>query len=158
MSPVQALFILVAITTVLGVTTYVKGQPGVYEPLRSSPFDYGLTFIDSDNQLLPTEVPSSVGATLDLGNDERQRILTNKRGPPSLHIDIQDGSDRYPLRRHMTLVIAVPSVRPDRRKAIRETWSKWGDDRVILRFFTEPPNKVAGGKNAEKVADYWRKS
>ena len=78
MSPVQALFILVAITTVLGVTTYVKGQPGVYEPLRSSHFDYGLTFIDSDNQLLPTEVPSSVGATLDSGNDEKQRILTNK--------------------------------------------------------------------------------
>ena len=152
MSPVQALFILVAITTVLGVTTYVKGQPGVYEPLRSSPFDYGLTFIDSDNQLLPTEVP------LDPGNDEKQRILTNKRGPPSLHIDIQDGSDRYPLRCHITLVIAVPSVRPDRRKDIRETWSKWADDRVILRFFTEPPNKVAGGKNAEKVADYWRKS
>ena len=38
---------------------------------------------------------------------------------------------------HKLLVIAVPSIRADRRQKIRETWMNWGDDRVALRFFTE---------------------
>lgn len=41
---------------------------------------------------------------------------------------------------HVLLVIAVPSARPGRRQAIRDTWLKWGDDRVVLRFFTERPD------------------
>lgn len=151
MSPVLTIFFLVAITTVLGVKTYVKGQPGYDEPPRSSRFDHRSTFIDSDNQLLSTEVPNSVDATLGSGNDDKKRMLAKKRDPPSLRTDIQDSSDGDPLRRHMTLVIAIPSVRPDRRKAIRETWSKWIDDRVILRFFTELPNTVEDGKSAENV-------
>ncbi|CAN0032931.1 unnamed protein product [Ectocarpus sp. 4 AP-2014] len=45
-------------------------------------------------------------------------------------------------RPHVNLAIAVPSVRPERREAIRKTWLKWGDDRVVLRFFTEPSNEA----------------
>ena len=36
------------------------------------------------------------------------------------------------------LVVAIPSIRADRRAKIRETWLSWGDDRIALRFFTEP--------------------
>lgn len=43
-------------------------------------------------------------------------------------------------RPRVLLVIAIPSVRAHRRQAIRDTWLKWGDDRVVLRFFTEIPD------------------
>lgn len=39
------------------------------------------------------------------------------------------------------LFIAVVSIRPERRKAIRNSWLAWGDDRMVLRFFTEAPNE-----------------
>lgn len=52
----------------------------------------------------------------------------------------------------MKLVIAVPSVRPDRREAIRRTWLKWRDDCVILRFFTEPPNEEINEKGEDASA------
>lgn len=42
---------------------------------------------------------------------------------------------------HALLVIAVVSIRPDRRAAIRESWLAWADKRVVLRFFTEAPDK-----------------
>jgi len=38
---------------------------------------------------------------------------------------------------HKLLVIAVPSVRKERREKIRETWLTWADDRITLRFFCE---------------------
>ncbi|CAN0256995.1 unnamed protein product, partial [Scytosiphon promiscuus] len=40
---------------------------------------------------------------------------------------------------HVLLVIAVVSARSDRRDAVRESWIKWGDERVEIRFFTEAP-------------------
>ncbi|CAN0017086.1 unnamed protein product [Scytosiphon promiscuus] len=40
---------------------------------------------------------------------------------------------------HVLLVIAVVSARSDRRDAVRESWKKWGDERVEIRFFTEAP-------------------
>ncbi|CAN0373139.1 unnamed protein product [Pylaiella littoralis] len=39
------------------------------------------------------------------------------------------------------LVIAIVSIRPNRRNAIRQSWMAWADERVQLRFFTEPPIK-----------------
>ncbi|CAM9439155.1 unnamed protein product, partial [Ectocarpus sp. 8 AP-2014] len=54
---------------------------------------------------------------------------------------------------HVNLAIAVPSVRPERREAIRQTWLKWGDDRVVLRFFTELPNGVeADSENGREIS------
>lgn len=35
------------------------------------------------------------------------------------------------------LVIAIPTIRADRREAIRETWKQWEDDRVSIIFFTD---------------------
>ncbi|CAN0173226.1 unnamed protein product [Scytosiphon promiscuus] len=54
-------------------------------------------------------------------------------------------------RPHVNLAIAVPSVRPERREAIRKTWLKWGDDRVVLRFFTEPPDG-AENENSQEIS------
>lgn len=42
-------------------------------------------------------------------------------------------------RQHFLLVIAIISIRPERRQAIRDSWLKWGDNRVVVRFFTETP-------------------
>ena len=39
------------------------------------------------------------------------------------------------------LVIAVVTIRPERRTAIRNSWLAWGDDRLVLRFFTEAPDE-----------------
>lgn len=41
----------------------------------------------------------------------------------------------------VVLVVAVVSVRPERRQAIRNSWLSWGDERVEVRFFTEAPAK-----------------
>lgn len=56
--------------------------------------------------------------------------------------ELWDRFDGERRRGHVNLVIAVPSVRPERREAIRQTWLTWGDDRVVLRFFVEPPNEA----------------
>ncbi|CAN0139819.1 unnamed protein product [Scytosiphon promiscuus] len=47
------------------------------------------------------------------------------------------------------LVIAVVSARSDRRDAVRESWKKWGDERVEIRFFAEAP---PGDDNAAAAA------
>ncbi|CAM9526473.1 unnamed protein product [Discosporangium mesarthrocarpum] len=57
-----------------------------------------------------------------------------------------DGDDAESALEHKLLVIVVPSVRPERRAAIRETWLTWGDDRMVLRFFLEEPDEVLDGK------------
>lgn len=50
---------------------------------------------------------------------------------------------------HVILAIAVVSVHPERRRAIRNSWLKWQDDRVVVRFFTEAPTKGDPGAEAE---------
>lgn len=65
-----------------------------------------------------------------------------------LNIETLDGLQEGSEQRHVLLVIAIPSVRRDRRQAIRETWSKWADEQVVLRFFTEMPE----AENHEEIA------
>lgn len=50
---------------------------------------------------------------------------------------------------HVLLVIAIVSARSDRRASIRDSWRKWGDERVEIRFFTEAPS---GGGSDDAVA------
>lgn len=57
---------------------------------------------------------------------------------------------------HHLLVIAVVSIRPDRRLAIRNTWLEWGDERVVVRFFTEQADlksRDAGAVSAALAAE-----
>ncbi|CAM9867641.1 unnamed protein product [Ectocarpus sp. 12 AP-2014] len=59
--------------------------------------------------------------------------------------------------KNVRLAIAVISARPDRRKAIRDTWLNWSDDRVKVLFFTEPPGQDADDEAAaltEEVRTY----
>jgi len=60
------------------------------------------------------------------------------------------------------LTIAVVTIRADRREEIRNTWLSWGDDRLVLRFFTEAPDEsipegkyeaIALNKESEKYGD-----
>jgi len=69
--------------------------------------------------------------------DTQQNVIQQEEQIPTQW----NRSDEHRPRRNVTLVIAVPSVRPERREAIRATWLNWADDRVALRFFVEPPNK-----------------
>ncbi|CAM9578052.1 unnamed protein product, partial [Laminaria digitata] len=50
------------------------------------------------------------------------------------------------------LVIAVVTIRPDRRAAVRNSWLAWGDDRVVLRFYTEAPDESEPEGRAEARA------
>lgn len=75
---------------------------------------------------------------MEYDDEDTQHNVTREDEEGTTRMDHSDGDLE---RRHVNLVIAVPSVRPDRREAIRKTWLKWGDDRVVLRFFTEPPNE-----------------
>lgn len=49
---------------------------------------------------------------------------------------------------HVLLVIAVVSIRPERRAAIRKSWLTWANERVVLRFFTEAPDDTETGARA----------
>ena len=72
-------------------------------------------------------VEKNEGPTLEILSSE---IPVESEGGQGQASEIAGGS-------HKLLVIAVPSIRADRRQKIRETWMNWGDDRVALRFFTE---------------------
>lgn len=148
---ILALFILVAITAGSGANTLAQGRPGLHGPPHINRAENEYLYIESELQPFPAEVQNSIGATLQSRSSD-QRILTNESEHVSLHTEIQDGSDGVLFQPHVTLVIAVPSIRPDRRKAIRETWAKWADDRVVLRFFTEPPNQGIGDESVEEIA------
>lgn len=50
------------------------------------------------------------------------------------------------------LVVAVVSIRPDRRLAIRNSWLTWGDDRVMVRFFTERDDENSPDADATNAA------
>lgn len=87
--------------------------------------------ISSEERLPSARTVGSTGRGLRSEKDE-----TNVFNIEALD-SFQEGSER----RHVLLVIAIPSVRRDRRQAIRETWSKWADEQVVLRFFTELPEE-----------------
>ncbi|CAM9172675.1 unnamed protein product [Scytosiphon promiscuus] len=70
-------------------------------------------------------------------NPIEQRALAEGTAPDvDVHAVAPSGGGKIP---HVMLVIAVVSARSDRRDAIRESWRKWGDERVEIRFFTEAP-------------------
>lgn len=70
-------------------------------------------------------------------------------GPHTASAGREDGFEGKPL-----LVIAIPSARPDRRQAIRESWLAWADDRVIVRFFADLPADDVRG--AQEIASALR--
>lgn len=153
MSSILLLFILVAIATGLRGNTLAQGQPEAYQPLRTNRANYGSGYIDSEAQTLSAEPHPSLGGRFQSGNHYSQRIVMEEGEHVSQNTEIENRSDEDMERRHVTLVIAVPSIRPNRRKAIRETWSKWAGDRVVLRFFTEPPSQAVSDENAEEIAE-----
>lgn len=50
------------------------------------------------------------------------------------------------------LTIAVVTIRAERREQIRNTWLAWGDDRLVLRFFTEAPDESIQEGKYEAIA------
>ncbi|CAM9431132.1 unnamed protein product, partial [Laminaria digitata] len=50
------------------------------------------------------------------------------------------------------LVIAVVTIRPERRAAVRNSWLAWRDDRVVLRFYTKAPDESQPEGQAEARA------
>ncbi|CAM9486179.1 unnamed protein product [Ectocarpus sp. 8 AP-2014] len=71
--------------------------------------------------------------------------VTGQQGHP-LQVSVHQGgspssSAIEPLdsRANVMLVIAVVSARPDRRRALRQSWLTWEDERVEVRFFVEKP-------------------
>lgn len=90
------------------------------------------------------EQPPSARALRSAG----RRLTFENNEANLLNTEALDGSQEGSEGRHVLLVIAIPSVRRDRRHAIRETWSKWADEQVVLRFFTEFPKE----ENREEMA------
>ena len=86
-------------------------------------------------------------ATLGGGKDQhdQQRKVQTDAEIEMKHID--DGDKPSVL-----LVIAVVTIRKERREAIRNAWLAWGDDRVVLRFFTEAPDESYPEGQAEARA------
>lgn len=152
MSSVLLLFIVLAATG-LRSNTLAQCQPGAYKPLHNNSAYFRSGYIDSDAKTILAEVDPSVGGRLQSRNHYSQRILTEEDEHISLYKEVVDHSNTGIERRHVTLAIAVPSIRPNRRKAIRETWLKWAGDRVVLRFFTEPPSQAVGDQSAEEIAE-----
>ncbi|CAN0472199.1 unnamed protein product, partial [Laminaria digitata] len=50
------------------------------------------------------------------------------------------------------LVIAIVTIRAERRTAVRNSWLTLGDDRLVLRFFTEAPDESQSEGQAEARA------
>lgn len=95
------------------------------------------------------------------GSDGNMTAHEGSRPEGHFHVAADDGSDalRPPaagaggeggFEGQPLLVIAIPSARPDRRQAIRESWLAWADDRVVIRFFTDLPAEDVEG--AEEIA------
>ncbi|CAM9930492.1 unnamed protein product, partial [Sphacelaria rigidula] len=56
------------------------------------------------------------------------------------------------LHHSLLLVIAIPSARHERRRAIRESWLAWADDRVAIRFFADfPADDVVGAEDIREA-------
>lgn len=154
MSSMLSLFIIASIVvTDSGLKALAQDHPGAYEPQSTNRSDNRSGFnFDLDDRLPSAAIPTSEGRRLRSRNNGNQHVLAEEGGHSVLSVEPPEDPDENVVKRHVTLVIAVPSVRPDRRKAIRETWWKWADDRVVLRFFTEPPNKAVEGINAKRAA------
>ncbi|CAM9583175.1 unnamed protein product [Ascophyllum nodosum] len=116
-----------------------QGHSGVEDPRRTDLAHHGTGYSSSEPRLL-----SAGNRMLGSWNYSAPTIALENQEGGSLHFKDRENYEGNGELRHVKLVIAIPSVRPDRRQAIRETWARWADDRVILRFFTESPNAEDG--------------
>lgn len=121
------------------VSTDVQSHPRLDEPP-------GTGYFGSKGRVLSAEDPDLDVEALEDEDEGNERNAIQEDEQVTTQRDRSGEDDK---RRHVNLVIAVPSVRPERREAIRKTWLKWGDDRVVLRFFTERPNEANHGKRQE---------
>lgn len=130
--------------------TTALGSDIVSTDVQGHPFDKPFGSDRAGGELLAAEVRNPTGEEVEYGDDNVQRNAVEDDPPLILQLDHSHGDgDGDRERRHVNLVIAVPSVRPDRREAIRKSWLKWGDDRVVLRFFTERPSGLDPETNQE---------
>ena len=123
-----------------------QGHSGVEDPRRTDLAHHGPGYSSSEPRLL-----SAGNRMLGSGNSSTPTIALENQEDGSPHFKDRENYEGNGELRHVKLVIAIPSVRPDRRQAIRETWARWVDNRVILRFFTESPNADDG--EGELVAE-----
>lgn len=78
------------------------------------------------------------GYDFDLNSDHDRSQAAERDDPSPPSFTVTETSPDV-TRAHVMLVVAVVSARPERRDAIRNSWLKWGDARVEVRFFTEEP-------------------
>ena len=145
-SAVVLLFLLgnvLAATTAVGrgASLRTQGHSGVEDSHRTDLAPHEPGYSSSEPRLLSGDNSTQ---TIAVGNQEGGLLYLK---------DQEDGEEGDAEVPHVKLVIAVPSVRPDRRQAIRETWARWADDRVVLRFFTESRDAGdgEGGHDADTV-------
>ena len=79
------------------------------------------------------------------------KVLQEERYTP-LPLENPKFGEKGVDKRHVKLFVAVPSARPDRRQPIRETWSKWMNDQVVLRFFTDSWKVKESAAEAEEAS------
>ena len=79
------------------------------------------------------------------------QVEVRQKRPTPLPLENPEVSEKGVAKRHVKLVVVVPSARPDRRQAIRETWSKWVDDQIVLRFF--PTDSWEGKESAAEAEE-----
>ena len=97
-----------------------QGHSGVEDPRRTDLARHGPGYSSSEPRLL-----SAGNRMLGSGNYSTQTIaVENQEEGGSLHFKDRENYEGNGELRHVKLVIAVPSVRPDRRQAIRETWAR----------------------------------
>ena len=140
MSPLTLLTIAITAASAFFVKLS-QGQLGVEELLWADPPRHGPDYYLSNERLLAPEF--STVALRAMGPEHRDNgqieIHQEERYTPLPleNPEVGGKGEKGEAKRHVKLVIAVISARPDRRQAIRETWSKWMNDQVVLRFFTD---------------------
>lgn len=77
----------------------------------------------------------AIGEAIEItGNvsSEVRHITSSQPAMPSI-VELNESASGGTNKRHVLLVIAVVSIRPDRRSAIRDSWLLWGSDDVVVR-------------------------
>ncbi|CAN0428880.1 unnamed protein product [Pylaiella littoralis] len=118
--------------------------PSRMEALAVTMFEYGIVG-EEHVTLTQAWLQDLRDSGYDFREHTEQRVLAEEAVLPSDITLIEEGATEIEVEHagqdlpKALLVIAVVSIRPVRRNAIRESWMAWADERVQLRFFTEIP-------------------
>ena len=148
---------LLTIAIIAASTFFVKlsqGQLliGVEELFRADLPRHGPDYSRSNERLHAPDISAVALRILESEHQDNGQIEVHQNRQTPLSLENPEVGEKSVAKRHVKLVIVVPSARADRRQAVRETWSKWMNDQVVLRFFTDSWKGKESAAEAEEAS------